>query len=713
MGVRIATFLFTALLVIAWPFAVQAKMFADCTFGKINTTEGQKMTAKFTAKLAAFKHISHSCFVETDGQNHQNHFLQVRAKRNKESKGFLHVSVYGTDESRILGHLDVSTSEADWSSLIVCPSRYSNEVQDKHLIFSGSPNLSFTVQIDSSPRRIKLNEPQTVRVTPENVQVFQFLPPEDIAKTQLDVTVTSESGDVPAYLKVSRVCKDVEKDNIDEVDYKGESIRLSFAKKGRITLSKVSVPPLTDSTSSWFIGIAIKNATGETPFNAKKSVTLELNKSFDYSYGGTISLFVSLSIVAGLLISLAWAFCIQRLHQNTDKSQGTETELSRQGNQPQQSSSRRKPRASSPLVNKIKTIKPTHSYTAAIVGFMLMIGAGQFVFANWHLMKDEGDRDICYYNDFCYRVSQWHDIPFNLMISNLVYIIHGLILATFVYYWERKERLTKTNLSKPEEHVFSIGYAFAWAMIFEGLFSLVYHLCPSKLTFQFDTAFMFVIAGLIVISLYNGTAKDPVGAANFFLYFLVPLLIFNYLGAVRHSETGLPTLIEIFIFVALGFWLVGVFIWAGLKLFKADRDNGNNAVIMSIGFAVGFIVPIVFLICFNSNLSQAFLISCIAESVIAILTKFVAQCRRKRLECERYLVCGIIYVLLMLSLWSYAFYLFFEKGTTDKAETPEKSRNLNQDCITRGFFDDHDLWHILSSHALLMTVYLVMSMSRE
>ena len=36
-------------------------------------------------------------------------------------------------------------------------------------------------------------------------------------------------------------------------------------------------------------------------------------------------------------------------------------------------------------------------------------------------------------------------------------------------------------------------------MIFEGLFSLVYHLCPSKLSFQFDTAFMFVIARLIVM----------------------------------------------------------------------------------------------------------------------------------------------------------------------------------------------------------------------
>ena len=201
------------------------------------------------------------------------------------------MSAYGTDESRILGHLDVSTSEADWSSLLVCPSRYSTEVQDKHLIFSGSPNLSFTLQIDSSPREIKLNEPQNVPITRENVQVFQFFPPEDIAKTQLDVTVTSGSADVPAYLKVSRACKDVEKDNIDEVDYKGESNRLSFAKKGRITLSKVSLPPLTDSTSSWFIGIAIKNATGDTPFNATKSVTLELNKSFDFSYALDLPIF--------------------------------------------------------------------------------------------------------------------------------------------------------------------------------------------------------------------------------------------------------------------------------------------------------------------------------------------------------------------------------------------------------------------------------------
>lgn len=82
-------FLFIALLVVAWPLSTQARMFIDCTFGKINTPEGQKMTAKFTANLPAFKHFSHFCFVETsrDGQIYKNHFLQVRAKRNNESRG--------------------------------------------------------------------------------------------------------------------------------------------------------------------------------------------------------------------------------------------------------------------------------------------------------------------------------------------------------------------------------------------------------------------------------------------------------------------------------------------------------------------------------------------------------------------------------------------------------------------------------------------------
>ena len=847
------------------------------------------------------------------------------------------MSAYATDESQLLGHLDVSKSEADWSSLTLCPPRYNNEVQDKYLSFSGTPNLAFTVQIDSYPQEIKLNEPQTFEVPP--VRVFQFIPNEDISDTQLDVTVTSESADVPAYLKVSRDCKDV-KDNIDDVDYKGESLRLSFAKKGRITLSKVSVPPLTDSTLSWFIGIAIKNASGSTAIKARKNVTLELRKSFDYSYAKPIAILVVVSSLLGAGVWLFANFCFKK--DTTSKQTNVQPTLN-QLEQGQQSSSnvpdtelpvtygsmlvgaprplysnaasrnsssmQRLPRAistsrsaasrfpalsspassrvhtysspassrvpalsspassrvhtysspassrvpalsspassrvpalsspassrvpalsspassrvpalSSPASSRVHTysspasrrkitehtallsdqkdnerarqstksvMQPTppyasvcdqeisstrsetdslltqqaritccheallhwftrgpktYSYTTAIMGFALMIGAGQFVFANWHLMKEEGDRDNCYYNDFCYRVSHWHDIPFNLMISNLVYMSHGLILALSVWYMEAKllrqyrkrpkrHRLMNRSITLanrddlPPKQAFSIGYAFAWALIFEGSFSLVYHLCPSKLTFQFDTAFMFVIAGLTVILLHNGIEmnkcssdgipKSPVGAANFFLYFLVPLYIFNYLGTLRHSETELATPVEVSLFVFLVCWEVIIAIWAGKKLFtspQCSKENLQAELCKSLWFSLGVGAPIV---CFLywENLPQAFLIVIIAETVFVILCTCCCKGIKCKFSCISFF--KLLYVLVMGVLWALALYFFWGKPTTDKVETPEKSRNLNHDCVLLGFFDYHDIWHFLSSHALLMMIYFVMFMSTE
>ncbi|XP_078349504.1 SID1 transmembrane family member 2-like [Oculina patagonica] len=411
----------------------------------------------------------------------------------------------------------------------------------------------------------------------------------------------------------------------------------------------------------------------------------------------------------------------------------------------------------------------TYSYTTGIVGFVLMVGAGQFVFANWHLMKEEGDRDNCYYNDFCYRVSDWHDIPLNLMISNLVYMIHGLILAGSVFYMEAKRlhEIGKSDTRQfPPNQAFSIGYAFAWALFFEGCFSLVYHLCPSKLTFQFDTAFMFVIAGLTVILLYNGiemkecsgdgnAVKSPVGAGNFFLYFLVPLYIFNYLGTLRHSETGLPLLLETIFFSFLAWWWVIITFWTGSKLgVVCSIEYFKKEPCKIFWFVLGVVAPVICFFGSISNLPQAFLFACIAESVIASLgrgfcrdiklkcsclgtcfcrditfkcscidtgmdrdIKFRCSCKGtnssqgRKCKCSCLSFFQILYVVLMGVLWGLALYYFLGKQVTDKVETPEKSRNLNHECTWLGFFDYHDIWHFLSSHGLLMMVYFVMFMS--
>ena len=71
-------------------------------------------------------------------------------------------------------------------------------------------------------------------------------------------------------------------------------------------------------------------------------------------------------------------------------------------------------------------------------------------------MIQEGDRDDCYYNDLCYRVRDFHDIPLNLMISNLTYIVHAVILTVCVLYME-----TKLYLSCEDPAYRSQKYKFA------------------------------------------------------------------------------------------------------------------------------------------------------------------------------------------------------------------------------------------------------------
>ena len=136
------------------------------------------------------------------------------------------------------------------------------------------------------------------------MSVFQFIPPQGISDKQLDITATSQSK-VAAYLKVSQNCKEValQKD-LEIIDYKKESIRLSFATKGRITLSRVSIPPLTDSVSRWFIGIGLKNLSGDVKLSESKTVTLKLTRSFDYNYAAPICILFLVSFLVGIGVSI-------------------------------------------------------------------------------------------------------------------------------------------------------------------------------------------------------------------------------------------------------------------------------------------------------------------------------------------------------------------------------------------------------------------------
>lgn len=722
------------------------------------------------------------------------------------------MSIFGSGDAS-LGHLDVP-KDGSTEALTACPQPFA---RNYFVLLTGTPSLYYAAEISDNIPPITLNTNVAFEAN-KSPTIFQFRATKGVSQKQLDITVESNTT-TAAYLKVSPICEEVQ--DIKHLDYNGSSLRLSFAKQGRIILSRASDPPLTDS-GVWYIGVALKNppSSGLTNSGSGKTVTLKLSSSFDYNYSDPLYFLVSLSFFGGIVVSLWALFCFRDpyiLLQEDNLGNGSlslpmasQSAFSNfKDNLKSLFSScwKRKDTGDEgelrPLVRRTLERSPltwaeifvsmknvllghwftrgpkTFSYTTCIVGCVLLVGAFQFVFEDWKLMINDGDRDRCYYNDFCYRVSGY-DIPFNLMISNLAYMIHGLILAWSVWVMEAEllawcHRLARHSRSQqplpaskvelpnhciicpnlnshlasmsvphfranPELHAearkrkysFSIGYAFAWALVFEGCFSMLYHFCPTKLTFQFDTAFMFVIAGLIVLSLYNGLsykectadgkAELPVDSNNFYLYFIVPLYIFNYFGSLYYANPeSLGVVMQVFFVICLVAYYLIMFSWAGVKLFNSVprlRDLTHcDALTKTVLFILVLaLVSIVLPVMFKRNFPNIFLFGCIITSLLVISGKVVIQFWRSErshwtLQKIALRIFQGSYVLVTLGVMGTAVWIFVAKPTTDKVKSPEESRDLNHACAVVGFFDYHDLWHIMSSFSLLMGAYLVLYIS--
>ena len=53
-----------------------------------------------------------------------------------------------------------------------------------------------------------------------------------------------------------------------------------------------------------------------------------------------------------------------------------------------------------------------------------------------------------------------------------------------------------------------VYYSMGGALVMEGLMSAAYHICPTTISFQYDTTFMYLIAIRIMVKLYQN--RHPV-----------------------------------------------------------------------------------------------------------------------------------------------------------------------------------------------------------
>ena len=654
--------------------------------------------------------------------------------------GSLHVAISDSRDS-FIGHLEVYANGPQ-ETVTLCPQASGRKY---FFLITGTPNMHYTVKITDHVSEIWLNKPVSFQAS-KTATLFKFKPTVDVTQKQLDITVSSQL-DVAAYLKVSDICKQAM--NTKCLDFSGSYMRLTFDKQGRITMSKASSHSLNTSGFT-YIGIALKYQS-----NLTKSVNMTITTSFDYNYSGPLFFLFFVSLFSGIFVSL-WAFyCIRdpyilpkhdtvdshRLNgQNLEKLPGSSRDIEA-GNTDES-----RPLTRNELLGAMRNVLHGHwngrgpktfSYTTCIVGFVLLIGAFQFVSEAWKGMIESGDRDRCYYNDFCHRVSGY-DIPFNSIISNLVYMIHGLILAFFVWVMEAVLHFHAANGNdagslnadaySKREHSLSIGYSFAWALIFQGCFSMIYHFCPKQSTFQFDSAFMFVISGLIVISLYNGTSLKEcdvqekvqlsVHSNTFYLFFIVPLYVLNYFGALYSSDKIIFG-VEIFTICLMSYYLI-IISWAGMKLFWNNSYSRNRNVKMRFGFFITLIVLVVIVvpIVHRGNYPKILLWGCIFVAVLAICSKVIVPFRRhtsnrdRKSKDDAIPFLQLFYVVVTFATMVTAAVIYHFKAATDKEKSPSESRDLNHDCFLLGFFDYHDLWHILSSFSLLMVAYFVLFFSR-
>ena len=120
----------------------------------------------------------------------------------------------------------------------------------------------------------------------------------------------------------------------------------------------------------------------------------------------------------------------------------------------------------------------------------------QYIF--YQISDPEVRKEQCYFNNKC--VHQVGGIvSFNNVISNLAYILLSLTLYYIIFKYDN----TFQNVRE-----YYLIICIIISMLLEGVYSSLYHLCPSRVNLQFDTTFMFFFGVFMIIYILQKNRKN-------------------------------------------------------------------------------------------------------------------------------------------------------------------------------------------------------------
>uniref|UniRef100_A0A671T395 SID1 transmembrane family member 2-like n=1 Tax=Sinocyclocheilus anshuiensis TaxID=1608454 RepID=A0A671T395_9TELE len=318
----------------------------------------------------------------------------------------------------------------------------------------------------------------------------------------------------------------------------------------------------------------------------------------------------------------------------------------------------------------------------------------QLVITYQTVVNVTGNQDICYYNFLCA-----HPLgalsSFNNILSNLSYVLLGLlflliILQRDILHNRALERNENTALECGIPKHFGLYYAMGTALMMEGLLSACYHVCPNYTNFQFDTSFMYMIAGLCMLKLYQKRHPDINASAYSAYACLAAVIFFSVLGVVFGKGNT-------------AFWIVFsvIHILATLllstQLYYMGRWRLGEA-------AYGLI-----------KRPSDFASYLLAIAICNLLLYFAFYIIMKLRSGERIQCLALVCILFTAVVWGFALFFFFQVMLIDLClqKTPAESREHNRECILLSFFDDHDIWHFLSSIAMFGSFLVLLTMDDD
>jgi len=387
--------------------------------------------------------------------------------------------------------------------------------------------------------------------------------------------------------------------------------------------------------------------------------------------------------------------------------------------------------------------KSVYQKSELFLGILLLISMFyslpvlQMVFAFSHSQRVTGNQDICFYNDLCRR--PLHLIrDFNHVFSNVGYMVFGALFMFLVLLKKWKYNSFLKNNKDIKENDFGVPqqyglfFSMGLALLMEGIMSGSYHICPTNITFQFDTTFMYLMCILMFLKLYQVRHADvSANAVGVFFglgvsLFLETISIF-YHGTIFWTFFSLIYLIVIVVSVVHGYNL-GVVRYDYKILYNVakilyyevrrmlNRKPGDaymprvrsRLMFLIVSGTVNVILCLYFGISGTPGASNYLL----AIYILNLAMYFAYYCIMKVLNGESIGWASSLYSALSLVCVIPALYFFTQKEKNSEV-SPAESRMLNMECIFLNFFDGHDVWHFLGGAGLFFSFLAIFTIDED